>query len=90
MAEFAVSLPLVVGVQAASQPPRYAPVSRIRQMAKTATIAEIEAGDKGLGPGSTIRKMSPPVSAGHASMIEGDVKMVASRIIEIIKERGLL
>lgn len=90
MAEFAVSLPMVVGVQAASQPPRYAPVSKIRQMAKTATIDELEVGDSGPGAGSTVRKMAPPVSTGHAEMIEGNVGVVAGRIIEIIKERGLL
>jgi electron transfer flavoprotein beta subunit len=90
MAEFEVSLPLVVGVQAASQPPRYAPVSKIRQMAKTAAIEEIEAEVEGPGAGSTVRKMSPPVSAGHAEMLEGDPAEVAERIIEIIKERGLL
>jgi len=90
MAEFEVSLPLVVGVQAASQPPRYAPVSKIRQMAKTAEIEEIEVDDDGPGAGSTVRKMSPPVSAGHAEMIEGDPEEVAEKIIEIIRERGLL
>ncbi len=38
----------------------------------------------------TSRKMSPPVSAGHAEMLEGDAEEVAERIIEIIKERGLV
>ncbi len=90
MAEFEVSLPMVVGVQAASQPPRYAPVSKIRQMAKTATIEEIEVEDEAPGAGSTVRKMSPPISADHAEMIEGDPEEVAEKIIEIIKERGLL
>lgn len=90
MAEFAVNLPMVVGVQAARQPPRYAPVSKIRQLAKTATVAEIEAGNSGPGAGSTVRKMAPPVSTGHAEMIEGNAGAVAGRIIEIIKERGLL
>lgn len=90
MAEFAVSLPMVVGVQAASQPPRYAPISKIRQLAKTATIDEIELDADGPGAGSTVRKMAPPVSTGHAEMLEGDEEDVAEQIIEIIKERGLL
>jgi electron transfer flavoprotein beta subunit len=59
-------------------------------MAKTATIDELEVGDSGPGAGSTVRKMAPPVSTGHAEMIEGDAGAVAERIIEIIKERGLL
>lgn len=90
LAEYAVSLPLVIGVQAASQPPRYAPISKVRQMAKTATIDEIEADDGGPGAGSTVRKMAPPVSAGHAEMIDGDPEDVAEKIVEIMKERGLL
>jgi electron transfer flavoprotein beta subunit len=89
MAEFEVSLPMVVGVQAASQPPRYAPVSKVRQLAKTATVEEIEADGGGGGAGSTLRKMSSPVSAGHAEMIEGGAAVVAEKIIQILKERGL-
>lgn len=88
MAEFEVSLPVVVGVQAASQPPRYAAVSKIRQIAKTATIEEVEA-ETGAGGGLTIRKMAKPVSTSHAEMFEGDAEAVAAKIIEIIKERGL-
>lgn len=90
MAEFEVSLPMVVGVQVASQPPRYAPISKIRQIAKTAAIEEVEAGVGGPGAGSTVRKMSPPVSAGHAEMIEGDAEAVAEKTLKILKERGLL
>ena len=90
MAEFEVELPMVVGIQAASQPPRYAPISKVRQMAKTVTIDEIEADDDGPGAGSTVRQMAPPVSTGHAEMIEGDAEEVAERLVEIIKERGLL
>lgn len=90
LAEYAVSLPLVVGVQAASQPPRYAPISKVRQIAKTATIDEIEADDGGPGAGSTVRKMAPPVSAGHAEMIDGDAADVAEKIVAILRERGLL
>ena len=90
MAEFEVELPMVVGIQAASQPPRYAPISKVRQMAKTATIDEIEADDDVPGAGSTVRQMAPPVSTGHAEMIEGEAEEVAEKLVEIIKERGLL
>lgn len=90
LAEFEVSLPMVVGVQVANQPPRYAPISKVRQLAKTATIDEIELDVDGPGAGSTVRKMAPPVSTGHAEMIEGDEEEVAEKIIGIIKERGLL
>ena len=90
LGKYAVSLPMVVGVQAASKPPRYAPISKVRQIAKSVEIDEIEVEDEGPGAGMTLRKMSPPVSAGHAKMLEGDAEEVAERIIEIIKERGLV
>jgi len=89
MAEFEVALPMVVGVQAAHQPPRYAPVSKIRQMAKTATIDEV-AGGEGQGAGSTIRRMFKPESTGHAEMWEGGPEEVAEKIVALIKDRGLL
>jgi electron transfer flavoprotein beta subunit len=89
MAEFEVTLPMVVGVQAAHQPPRYAPVSKIRQIAKTAQIDEI-AGDSGASAGSTVRRMFKPESAGHAEMWEGDPDEVADKIAALLQDKGLL
>jgi electron transfer flavoprotein beta subunit len=88
-AEYEVSLPMVVGIQAASQPPRYAPVSKIRQMSKTATIEEIEVDEDEFDP-APINKMAKPVAAGHAEMIDGEPEEVAAKIIELIQDRGLL
>jgi electron transfer flavoprotein beta subunit len=88
-AVFEVTLPMVAGIQAASQPPRYAPVSKVRQVAKTAMITEIEAEETDFDP-APIRKMAKPVVVGHAEMITGQPKAVAAKIIEIIQERGLL
>lgn len=90
MAEFEVALPVVVGVQAAAQPPRYAPISKIRQMAQTAKITEYEVDDPGPAGGTALRKISKPVSAGHAEMLEGDAKTVGKKIIAIIEAKGLL
>ncbi len=90
MAEFEVNLPAVVGVQAAEKPPRYAPISKIRQMAKSADLEEYEADENVGDSGCEIRKMAKPVSAGHAEMLEGDAEEVAEKIIEILEERGLL
>ncbi len=88
-AEYKVSLPLVVGIQAASQPPRYAPISKIRQMAKTAVIEEIETDEDEFAP-APISNMAKPVATGHAEMIEGEPEEVAAKIIELIQEKGLL
>jgi electron transfer flavoprotein beta subunit len=89
MAEFEVALPMVVGVQAAHQPPRYAPVSKIRQMAKTAQVEEI-AGEAASGAGATVRRMFKPESAGHAEMWEGGPDEVAEKIAALIADKGLL
>jgi len=89
MAEFEVTLPMVVGVQAAHQPPRYAPVSKIRQIAKTAKIEEL-AGNPAAGAGSTVHRMFKPASAGHAEMWDGSPDEVAQKIVALIADKGLL
>lgn len=90
LGHYAARLPVVIGVQAAAQPPRYAPISKIRQIAKSAEIEEIEIDEDGPGAGLTLRKMAPPVSAGRAEMLSGDVEEVAEKIVGLIKERGLI
>lgn len=88
-AKYEVSLPMVVGVQAASKPPRYAPISKVRQIAQTATIEEISPSGDGTGTGLLMKRMAPPVVTGHAEMIEGSAKEVAARIVELLKSKGL-
>lgn len=87
-AKYAVSLPMVVGVQAASKPPRYAPISKVRQIAQTATIEKL--GPTGeASAGLTMKKMAAPVITGHAEMIGGSSKEVAAKIVELLKSKGL-
>ena len=86
--KYSVSLPMVVGVQAASKPPRYAPISKVRQVAQTATIEKIAPSGE-TSAGLTIKKMAPPVVTGHAEMIEGSSKEVAAKIVELLKNKGL-
>lgn len=86
--KYEVSLPAVIGVQAAAKPPRYAPISKVRQVAQTAEITELDpSGDADAG--LTLHKMSPPVSAGHAEMFEGSAKDVAAKIVDLLKSKGL-
>lgn len=87
-AKYAVTLPMVVGVQAASKPPRYAPISKVRQIAQTATIEKV-APTSEAGAGITFKKMSPPVATGHAEMLTGSSKEVAAKIVELLKSKGL-
>jgi len=88
-AKYEISLPMVVGVQAASKPPRYAPISKVRQIAQTATIEEISPSGDGAGAGLFMKRMAPPVLAGHAEMMEGSAKEVAAQIVELLKSKGL-
>jgi electron transfer flavoprotein beta subunit len=89
LAEFEVTLPAVIGVQAAHQPPRYAPVSKIRQIAKTAQI-EAVAGQPANGAGSRVRRMFKPEAAGHAEMWDGDAEEVAGKIAALMAAKGLM
>lgn len=87
--EFAVDLPAVLGVQAARQVPRYAPVSRVRQLMKTETIDTVDV-DVESGSGLIVQKLSPPEASGHAEMIEGDEEAASERIVAILGDAGLL
>jgi electron transfer flavoprotein beta subunit len=89
VAEFEVDLPAVLGVQTSREAPRYAPVSRVRQLMKTATIETLEA-PAAVGGGLIVESLAVPVASGHAEMIDGDAGAVASRIAEILAERGLV
>lgn len=89
MAELEVDLPAVLGIQAAKQPPRYAPISRVRQVMKTAGIEEVEAADAG-DTGFAVRRMYKPEAASHAEMIDGSPDDVADRVVRILREKGVL
>ncbi len=84
-ATFEVDLPAVIGVQAARQPPRYAPVSKVRQIQQSATIIEMAATGHGDGEGVKITALAPPKSGAGAKMLDG-----AEEIMEILKEKGVI
>jgi len=87
-AEFDVSFPAVLGVQAARAVPRYAPVSKVRQAMQSATLEEVEAAE-GKGSGTRVRRLYAPPATGHAEMLTGKADEVAERLAEIFRERGL-
>ena len=90
IAEMEVTLPAVLGIQAAEQPPRYVAISRTTQAMKIARIEEQEAAEVDLSGGPTVTRMFQPESGERATMIEGDEEDVATKIVEIFKEAGLL
>lgn len=84
-----VPAPCVLGVQAARQTPRYAPISRVRQMSKEVTIEEVEA--PAFEPaGLTVRKIAKPESSSHAEMLDGSTEAIVDRLVGILRERGLV
>ncbi len=86
MARFEAEPPLVLGVQSARATPRYAPVSRVRQMMKEAELEQIEVDVDG-EVRSSVRKMFPPESGERAEMLDGEAEEVAGRILELINEK---
>lgn len=90
IAEMEVSLPAVLGIQAAAEPPRYVAYSKIRNAMKELTVDEIAASDFDLSGGPTIRRMYPPESTELATMLEGSPDEVSDKLISILNEAGVI
>ncbi len=88
-AELEVKLPAVLGIQAAEQPPRYVPVSRLRQVMKTAKVDEQEAAPTGTQPLSVERMFKPQEGAG-AKMLSGRPEEIARQIAGLLAEKRLV
>ncbi len=88
VAEFEVDLPAVLGVQTSREAPRYAPVSRVRQLMKTADYGAVAVTAEG-GSGLLVEAMSIPEVTGGAEMISGTVEQIAERVATLIRERGI-
>ena len=90
IAEMEVTLPAVLGIQAAQQPPRYVAVSKVRQAMKTATIEEQTAVELDSTGGPILERMFQPESGARAMMIPGEVDEIAAKLVGIFKELGVL
>ena len=88
-AEMEVKLPAVLGIQAAEQPPRYVPVSRLRQVMKTANVEEQEAAPPSDEPLGVERMFKPEEGAG-AAMLSGSPEEVARQVVNLLSERRLV
>lgn len=84
-----VALPAVLGIQTASQPPRYVSGSKLRQ-ATGAKAEEIEGTPPPAAPAAEVRSLAPPPSTGGAVMWSGDVEAIAAQFLALLRERGLL
>jgi len=83
------NLPAVLGIQASETPPRYVPFSKTRQAMKERKIDE-ESGDFDLEGGLPISKMYLPIVAKRAEMLKGDENEIAEKLVEILKEAGII
>lgn len=88
--ELHVRTPAVVGVQAARQAPRYAPITRIRQAMQAGGLRTAEVTPAAAAPGLTVRRMYRPEAAGRAELLTGDVDEVAAKIVDLLRDRGLV
>jgi len=87
-----VDLPVVLGIQSSSQPPRYVAGSKLRDAIKTTTVEPLEIGlaeAAGLS-GATVTALSEPKRGEGAAMYEGDAEDVADALYALLSERGLL
>jgi len=80
-----VDLPAVMGIQAAKQSPRYAPVSKIRQVQETISIKEAPMGALGSGGGSSVVSMAPPKKGAGAEMLED-----MEALVDVLKDKGAI
>jgi electron transfer flavoprotein beta subunit len=90
IAEMEVALPAVIGVQAAEKPPRYVAVSKVRQMMNTRVIEERTVPSLDSGGAPTIARMFKAESGQRATMLTGSPDEVATQMIAIFKELGVL
>lgn len=83
MAEFEARLPVVLGVQAARQAPRYAPVSKVRQVQQSAKLESLAVVASAVPSGKVIR-MEPPARGQGAKMLGSVADLLA-----VLKEKGV-
>jgi len=89
LAEMEVTLPAVLGIQAADAPPRYVAFSRIQQAKKTIQVEALPAEAPEMIPPPAIRRMFRPKSGQRATLFEGEPEEVAGRVLQILAEQGV-
>jgi len=85
LAEFEVDLPAVLGIQAARQSPRYAPVSKVRQIQQSTTLETVASASAGSAGGVSVVEMMPPETGDGAQML-GDV----DELLEVLVGKGVV
>ncbi len=89
-AEIEVTGPAVLGIQAAEKPPRYVVTSKVMEAMKTAKIEELAVDAVSVDTELKVSAMALPETGRHAEMIEGDAQQVAERVVQLLRERGVV
>ena len=90
IAEMETTLPAVLGIQAAESPPRYVAISKVRQAMKTLSIEEQPFPEMDASGGPTVERMFLPEVGDRATMIDGDIDQIADKLVDLIRETGLI
>jgi electron transfer flavoprotein beta subunit len=90
LAVLGLRLPAVVGVQSASSPPRYISMGRLRQAMAEATTETMTVGIDDPDGGPELVSLARPDRAAAATMLDGDAQAVARRIVELLRDKGLV
>jgi electron transfer flavoprotein beta subunit len=88
--EMQVSLPALLGIQAAEQPPRYVAISKVRQMMKTMSIEELDLATLDSKGAPVVNRMFQPETTERATMLSENVEEAANQLVNIFKESGVL
>ncbi len=88
--EMQASLPVLLGIQAAEQPPRYVAISKVRQMMKTISIEEMDIPSLDSSGAPTVNRLFQPEATQRATMLSENANDAAGQLIGIFKELGTL
>ena len=88
-AQLALPLPAVIGLQTASQPPRYVAGSRLRDLLKV-EVPEMAVDAAPAATGIEAATLSLPDRGAGAVMIEGSGEEIAERLHAILAEKDLV
>ena len=86
--EMEASLPALLGIQAAENPPRYVAISKVRQMMKTITIEEMDMGVLDTSGIPTVNRMFQPEATEKATMLSDNPDEAASQLVDLFKQLG--
>jgi electron transfer flavoprotein beta subunit len=88
--EMQASMPALLGIQAAEQPPRYVAISKVRQMMKTMSIEELDISTLDSTGAPMVNRMFQPETTEQATMLSENADDAANQLVTIFKELGVL